>query len=97
MALTDSRDARCYGFEWPGDRGRRIPTVQVTRTSMIDRGKRGVWKALTIHSDYGELTVYVSPTGRFRVFGQTNQSPSEEWVSAVVRSRRGQSGSHPSH
>ncbi len=92
MALQDLKTANAFGFDWPGE-----PHVQVTRTSKVKRGKRGTWKVLTIHSVYGEATVYISPTGRFRIFVKSNRSPAEEWMSGVERSRRGKRQARATH
>ena len=80
--LLSADEANRFGFDWPSDRvfkvGDKVPPfepqhkqgahVQVTRTSTIDRGKKGVWRVLTIKTERDELNIYIAPKGGMRVF-----------------------------
>lgn len=73
MTLIDPQEASRFGFDWPSvvhpclqfDEGAH---VQVVRTTSINRGKRGVWRVLTVKTERDELDIYVTPTGKTRVF-----------------------------
>jgi hypothetical protein len=76
--FLDAEEARRFGFDWPSiyytflpggklrkERGAR---VQVTRVSAIDRGKKGVFRVLAVKTEREELNIYITPTGKLRVF-----------------------------
>jgi hypothetical protein len=67
--FVSSEEARRYGFDWPKTYDHDpVSHIQVTRIAEVDRGKRGWWRVLTVRTDSEQLDIYVTPTGRTRVY-----------------------------
>jgi hypothetical protein len=60
-------DAERYGWEWPERENPRACRTQVTRTAAIDRSN-GKYRIATVETPRETLTIYISPTGKIRVF-----------------------------
>ena len=67
--MQPANQANQFGFDWPQTSfGKRINArIQVVRMSSIDRSN-GEYRVVQVLTPLAELHIYVSPTGRVRVF-----------------------------
>jgi hypothetical protein len=80
--LVSSGEAQFYGFDWPPHPGIvKIPGmeknagahIQVLRTASIDRSN-GLYRVFQVTTERDQINVYVSPTGKIRIF-----TDNKEW------------------
>ena len=70
--LMSSEDIDKFGFEWPAVDAMQEPpyrasAIQVARVAAIQRSN-GLYRMLEATTPNDQVTLYISPTGRIRIF-----------------------------